>query len=199
MVTMAFAGVNIAHPVETAAVQIGSTSPSVVTTTASTLLVFGEGSNGGHTKPGAPRGANFVATTNDSENSQAAIATITIPTARVTAPRLWRGVGKRNATVAGTVALRPATPPVRICGNVAALKGPIKAPMGAVTIPAGVDTGSYNTPSTTYWFAPGTHTLGTGEYDQIDPSSGDTYIGALGPSCPASGRTTVPLRATPLM
>ena len=180
MVTMAFAGVNIAHPVETAAVQIGSTSPSVVTTTASTLLVFGEGSNGGHTKAGAPRGANFVATTNDSENSQAAIATITIPTARVTAPRLWRGVGKRNATVAGTVALRPATPPVRICGNVAALKGPIKAPKHTVTIPAGVDTGSYNTPSTTYWFAPGTHTLGTGEYDQIDPSSGDTYIGAPG-------------------
>jgi hypothetical protein len=35
-------------------------------------------------------------------------------------------------------------------------------------------------PHTTYWFAPGTHTLGTGQYSQIIPSNGDTFIGAPG-------------------
>ena len=82
------------------------------------------------------------------------------------------------SSVAGASSVPPS--PLTVCGNTNILNGPATAPTGAVTIPAGVDTGSYNTPSTTYWFAPGTHTLGTGEYDQIDPSSGDTYIGAPG-------------------
>jgi hypothetical protein len=37
-----------------------------------------------------------------------------------------------------------------------------------------------NTPNTTYWFAPGTHTLGSGQYSQIIPSNGDSYIGGPG-------------------
>ena len=82
------------------------------------------------------------------------------------------------SSVAGASSVPPS--PLTVCGNTNILNGPATAPTGAVTIPAGVNTGSYNTPSTTYWFAPGTHTLGTGEYDQIDPSSGDTYIGTPG-------------------
>lgn len=35
-------------------------------------------------------------------------------------------------------------------------------------------------PNTTYWFAPGTHTLGTGEFNQIDPLAGDVFMGAPG-------------------
>jgi parallel beta helix pectate lyase-like protein len=31
---------------------------------------------------------------------------------------------------------------------------------------------------TTYWFAPGRHTLGTGQFNQIVPADGDTFIGA---------------------
>lgn len=55
------------------------------------------------------------------------------------------------------------------------------APAGSVTVPAG-DNGSFDfsTPDTTYWFAPGTHTLGTGAEDQIQPADGDAYVGALG-------------------
>lgn len=55
------------------------------------------------------------------------------------------------------------------------------APAGSVTVPAG-DNSSFNfsTPNTTYWFAPGTHTLGTGVDDQIQPADGDTYAGAPG-------------------
>ena len=53
-------------------------------------------------------------------------------------------------------------------------------------IPAGDDTGTaiaHNwtiKPDTTYWFAPGTHTLGKGQYGQIIPADGDTFIGAPG-------------------
>jgi Right handed beta helix region len=55
------------------------------------------------------------------------------------------------------------------------------APTGSVTVPAG-DNGSFNfsTPDTTYWFAPGIHTLGSGSDGQIQPADGDTYIGAPG-------------------
>ena len=35
-------------------------------------------------------------------------------------------------------------------------------------------------PDTTYWFAPGKHTLGTGQFSQIIPANGDTFIGAPG-------------------
>jgi hypothetical protein len=78
----------------------------------------------------------------------------------------------------------PASPPVTVCGNSDLLNGPAAAPAGAVTVPAGdnsdfAGTGALD-PNTTYWFAPGTHTLGTGEFDQIDPSQGDTFIGAPG-------------------
>lgn len=50
-----------------------------------------------------------------------------------------------------------------------------------MTVPAG-DNSSFNfsTPNTTYWFASGTHTLGTGQYDQVQPADGDTYLGAPG-------------------
>ena len=35
-------------------------------------------------------------------------------------------------------------------------------------------------PNTVYWFAPGTHTLANGQFTQIIPASGDTFIGAPG-------------------
>ncbi len=81
----------------------------------------------------------------------------------------------------------PASPPVRVCGNNAILGGgPASSPRGAVVIPAGDDSGTVLAhnwtirPHTTYWFAPGTHTLGTGQYSQIAAADGDTFIGAPG-------------------
>ena len=35
-------------------------------------------------------------------------------------------------------------------------------------------------PNTTYWFAPGRHTLGKGQFSQIIPANGDTFVGAPG-------------------
>lgn len=75
----------------------------------------------------------------------------------------------------------PITPPAEICGDTTTLNGPTTAPAGAVTVPAGDDSSvTFNTPNTVYWFAAGTHTLGTGQYGQIDPGQGDTYTGAPG-------------------
>ena len=64
------------------------------------------------------------------------------------------------------------------------LNGPSSPPACAVTVPAGDDSdfeASFNLdPNTTYWFAPGVHTLGSGEFSQIQPREGDTFIGAPG-------------------
>jgi Right handed beta helix region len=79
------------------------------------------------------------------------------------------------------------SPPVQVCGDKAVLDGgPTTPPKGAVIIRAGNDSGGVLThtwtirPDTTYWFAAGEHTLGTGQYDQIAPANGDTFIGAPG-------------------
>jgi nitrous oxidase accessory protein NosD len=37
-----------------------------------------------------------------------------------------------------------------------------------------------NPPGTTFWLAPGTHTLGTDPYGQVIPKDGDVYVGAAG-------------------
>jgi hypothetical protein len=89
----------------------------------------------------------------------------------------------------------PNSPPVRICGNEAILRrGPAAPPRHAVVIPAGSDLGTaiaHNwtiSPHTTYWFAPGVHTLGTDQFGQIEPADGDTFIGAPGAILDGQGR-----------
>jgi len=74
----------------------------------------------------------------------------------------------------------PSSAPAKVCGNPSVLDGPSSAPAGAITVPAG-DNENFNfSRSATYWFAPGTHTMGGGEFAQIDPVSGSTFIGAPG-------------------
>ncbi len=87
----------------------------------------------------------------------------------------------KTSTASGSSA--PSSPPVTVCGNAALLTGPSSAPAGAVTVPAGDNSAMFSgtlPASTTYWFAPGTHTLGTGEYSQIDAGNNDTFIGGPG-------------------
>ena len=68
----------------------------------------------------------------------------------------------------------------QICGS-SVLNGPSSAPGGAVTVAAGDNSGvNFTLPSTTYWFATGTHTLGSGQFSQIDPGVGSTFTGAPG-------------------
>jgi hypothetical protein len=83
----------------------------------------------------------------------------------------------------GAASSAPSSPPAAVCGNTSLLSGPTSAPSGAVSVPAGNNSGIFGSSlpsSTTYWFAPGVHTLGSGEYSQIIPSNGDTFIGAPG-------------------
>src|SRR5579875_643514 len=99
----------------------------------------------------------------------------------------WLALTLRHSSAAGPAPRGPTYPPVRVCGNNAILGGgPASPPKGAVIIPAGDDSGTVLahswtiSPNTTYWFAPGRHTLGAGRYSQIIPSNGDTFIGAPG-------------------
>lgn len=73
------------------------------------------------------------------------------------------------------------SPPAQVCSSNAWNWGPASAPAGAITVPAGDNTGfNFSQTNKTYWFAPGEHTLGTGQYSQITPGSDSTYIGAPG-------------------
>ena len=74
----------------------------------------------------------------------------------------------------------PDTPPALLCGS-STLNGPAAAPSGAITVPAGDNSGvNFGLPNTTYWFAPGTHTLGTGQYSQIAPGNNSRFTGGPG-------------------
>jgi len=77
----------------------------------------------------------------------------------------------------------PSSPPVTVCANASLLTGPSSAPTGAVSVAAGDNSALFAgtlPASTTYWFAPGTHTLGSGEFAQIDAGNNDVFIGGPG-------------------
>ena len=77
----------------------------------------------------------------------------------------------------------PTGPPARICGNSTILNGPATQPVGSVRIDPGQDVGAATTAqpaATTFWLAPGTHSLGSSEYAQIIPKDNNVYIGAPG-------------------
>ena len=67
-----------------------------------------------------------------------------------------------------------------VCGQ-SMLEGSSTAPSGAVTVPAGDNSGfNFNQPGATFWFATGTHTLGTDIYGQIIARANTKYVGAPG-------------------
>jgi hypothetical protein len=84
----------------------------------------------------------------------------------------------------------PAAPPAapvdevaRVCDRVQA--GPSTPPPGAVKVDPAVDADltrktNANPPGTTFWLAPGTHTLTLEPFGQVEPKEGDTYLGAPG-------------------
>jgi hypothetical protein len=82
----------------------------------------------------------------------------------------------------------PTAPNALRC-DTATLNGPAEPPAGAVTVSAKdqlTEAVSTHAPGTTYWLAPGIHHLGGGQYTQIVPQEGDTFIG--GPGAVLDGR-----------
>jgi len=112
-------------------------------------------------------------------SSVPASAPSSTPAPAVTSPS--SGSQSTSAPPPPTSGTAPSSPPVTWCESGLPASPDMSAPAGAVTVPAG-DNGSFNfsTPDTTYWFAPGTHTLGTSTGGQINPADGDTYVGAPG-------------------
>ena len=109
--------------------------------------------------------------------------TTTDPTTTTTGPTTTTTSPTTTTTSPGGGGGAPTTPPVEICGDQSVLTGPSSPPAGAVTVPAGNNTSLFSAippTNTIYWFAPGTHTLGNGEFNQIIPSNGDTFIGGPG-------------------
>ena len=112
------------------------------------------------------------------------IAVIALLGSSITAGLALLGSSAPSLLDAGAAASSaPSSPPVTVCANALLLTGPSSAPAGAVSVPAGNNSSVFaNTlpASTTYWFAPGTHTLGTDDYAQIDPGNNDAFIGGPG-------------------
>ncbi|MEV5502666.1 right-handed parallel beta-helix repeat-containing protein [Nonomuraea fuscirosea] len=70
---------------------------------------------------------------------------------------------------------------MKVCDNATWQDGPSSAPSGAIVVPAGDNLGvDFGQAGKTYWFAPGTHTVGDGEYSQITPGDDSVFIGAPG-------------------
>jgi hypothetical protein len=71
------------------------------------------------------------------------------------------------------------------------LSGPATAPAGAIVVPPG-NNGSLDLQQAgkIYWFAPGVHTLGTGEFDQIEPGDNSTYVGGPGAIVDGQGKNS---------
>ena len=95
----------------------------------------------------------------------------------------WIG---QSATPAFGAPGAPSAPPVTWCETGLPTSPYTSPPVGAVTIPAGNDATTaimenyLVQPNTVYWFAPGTHTLGTSQWSQISVADGDTFVGAPG-------------------
>jgi hypothetical protein len=68
---------------------------------------------------------------------------------------------------------------IQICSSDNWNSGPASAPQNAIIVPAGDNSSiNFTQDNKTFWFAPGTHTLGTGQFSQIYPGNNSTYIGA---------------------
>jgi len=87
-----------------------------------------------------------------------------------------------DAPVAAPTSNAPTTPPAPMCGS-AALNGPASPPAGAVAVYPGqnvYDATLARPAGTTFWLAPGVHTLEASTYAQVAAKTGNTYLGAPG-------------------
>jgi hypothetical protein len=89
--------------------------------------------------------------------------------------------GDHQTNSARPPAFHATSQPNPVCGSPAVLAGPPSPPANATVVPAGDDSGfDLGESNTTYWFAPGVHLLGSGQFTQIIPGDGAAFIGAPG-------------------
>jgi Right handed beta helix region len=83
----------------------------------------------------------------------------------------------------------PTSPPVKWCETGLPKSPYTSAPPGAITVPVGDNSRfNFSTPNTVYWFAPGLHTIGAGEFSQISVGHGDIYAGGPGAVLDGQGK-----------
>jgi len=109
----------------------------------------------------------------------------TVPTTTTTTTTTTATSTTTTTSSTTTITTTPPPPargnPAPVCGTAALNGGPTTPPAGAVTVPAGDNSGvDFGRANTTYWFAPGVHTLGSDQFSQIIPSDGATFVGAPG-------------------
>jgi Right handed beta helix region len=150
-----------AHPVAVTVALL--TAPAPATTATSTAPASG----GASTTPPSTSPSVSASSPSSAPASAPASPPASVPTS--------------SAPAGASSANDPSSPPVTWCETGLPASPYTSAPAGAVTVPAG-NNGSFDfsAPNTTYWFASGTHTLGTSTGGQIDPAKGDTFIGAPG-------------------
>jgi hypothetical protein len=78
-----------------------------------------------------------------------------------------------------------------VCDSIPALYP--TAPAGAIlvdpAVPGDLDSKTRAAPAgSTFWLRPGTHTLGSGQYDQVIPKDGNTFLGAPGAVLDGQGK-----------
>jgi len=111
--------------------------------------------------------------------SPSAAASASQPAAAAAATAPTQSFSQAQAA-ASTVTGPPTKIPALMCGNKFVMTG-LAQPKGSIRVPAGNNANfDFTRANTTYWFAPGIHTLGSGQYNNIDPSNGATFIGGPG-------------------
>jgi Right handed beta helix region len=109
--------------------------------------------------------------------------TTAAPTTTTTAPTTTTTTTPPSGVTTPPSGVAPSTPTAQVCGNTSYLNGPATAPAGSVTLNPTQNPSTVvaaDAAGTTFWFSPGTYTLGTGEFNQIIPKTNDTFIGAPG-------------------
>ena len=109
VISLAFSGVDSGKPVDGSAASASGTSPRVVTSTVSDIVVYGEGSSGRLATARPVSGAKLAATVNDAATSQVAAATAVARTSGATASVGWKITPAAGKPVAAAVALRATT------------------------------------------------------------------------------------------
>ncbi len=108
--------------------------------------------------------------------------------ARVSAPERPRAQAATHESGALGARRAPTVKRAEVCDS-RSLLGPSKPPAGAKVVRTTQNLDHLTDRSkagTTFWLEPGVHVLGDGQYDQVQPKDGDTFIG--GPGAVLDGR-----------